>query len=192
MAIARFRTQHPETELRLHEMSYTEQLHALRCGELDAGLAFMPTHAQGIISAPLWRDSLVALLPKHHPFSKQGAIRACELHNQALIICSRAAEPGLYEQVSELLQTANLDIMATHTATSFQGLFAMVAAQCGIGFAVRQQIDGLSQSEIAVRAIIGRPTELATSVLWTQQTPAPHLQDFIACLQGDPTPQYLS
>ncbi len=94
--IREFRRRFPGVRLTLREMAPTHQIDEFRAGRLDVGFT-RPIPAPDdawLRSECLYRDSLLAVLPKGHPASTRPVVPVKQLAAEPFVLFHRAGAPG--------------------------------------------------------------------------------------------------
>jgi len=97
LAIAHFRSRHPEIELTVRQLEPEDSLPLLKCGELDIALTIEPsTHgeADGLDCTQLLDDPMFAALPLDHPLANKARVRLKDLKDEAWIGTTDACSCG--------------------------------------------------------------------------------------------------
>ncbi len=85
-------TAHPEVDLRLDVEATRSVEEALLEDRLDAALCCYPVSAPGLVSTPLFRDELVAVLPAGHPLAARPFVTGADLLEQTVYFYPLPAE----------------------------------------------------------------------------------------------------
>jgi DNA-binding transcriptional LysR family regulator len=97
LAIAHFRSRHPEIELTVRQLEPEDSLPLLKCGELDIALTIEPsTHGEsdGLDCTKLLDDPMFAALPLDHPLANKARVRLKDLKDEAWIGTTDACSCG--------------------------------------------------------------------------------------------------
>ncbi len=97
--ILRFRRDHPEIDIHLHEVTSQKQIEWLEAGRLDGGLVSLPQPPADMEHIPLLADRFVACLPVGHRLAGRKAIRATELRDEPFVFLTRERAPMTYDQL---------------------------------------------------------------------------------------------
>lgn len=161
-ALARFRTSHPDVEVRLEQLEEPEALHRLRSGDLDLAVVY---HVRTRSTArPAQRDESfeethladdpyrVALPPKH-PLTRRPQLRLADLANEHFITPPAEGFLRPYRTMLErLCANAGFEPDIAHTVNDVTIARALVAA--GLGIAVLPELAlPPPHPDVAVRAV---------------------------------------
>lgn len=119
----------PDFRLVVREDPTTRLLDALHSYEFDALLLSLPTEYGGIEVLPLFREPLMAVLPKDHPLASGTDILPEELCRYTLLLLG--PEHCLRDQVNAYLATCLTDRPDAIEASSLEMLLQLVAAGAG-------------------------------------------------------------
>lgn len=153
-AVRSFRGRHPGVDLTLRELPVDAQLAGLRTGSLDLAIVRGPLAANDLEVEPVADYRLLAAVPATHRFAGAGAIAVRELAEEPLVVLSREAVPGLYDQVIALLTTPRHSARIAQEVNSIPALLGLVAA--GLGIAVMPDaVRSLSREGVRFVALEG-------------------------------------
>jgi DNA-binding transcriptional LysR family regulator len=155
LAIAAFRSAHPDVALSLVEGEPEELIPRLRDGEFDLGLIFefegSGNLGPGLRSTPLFEDPMKLALPKGHRLAKQDRIALDDLADEAWVQTSEAS--ACARHVVRICRAALFEPRVSFESDDYLTVQGLVAA--GVGVALIPQL-ALSQSvsyDIAVREL---------------------------------------
>jgi len=155
LAIAAFRSAHPEVTLSLVEGEPEELIPRLRDGEFDLGLIFefegTGELGPGLRSAPLFEDPMKLALPKGHRLARKEQVTLADLSDDAWVQTSEAS--ACARHVVRVCRAAGFDPRVSFESDDYLTVQGLVAA--GVGVALIPQL-ALSQTvsyDIAVREL---------------------------------------
>jgi DNA-binding transcriptional LysR family regulator len=155
LAIAAFRSAHPEVTLSLVEGEPEELIPRLRDGEFDLGLIFefegTGELGPGLRSAPLFEDPMKLALPKGHRLARKELVTLADLSNDAWVQTSEAS--ACARHVVRVCRAAGFEPRVSFESDDYLTVQGLVAA--GVGVALIPQL-ALSQTvsyDIAVREL---------------------------------------
>ena len=136
-AIFAFRRQAPAVRLHLLEMNTLQQIDALLDRRLDLGIIRRRALPEALVSRPLFRDPLAAVLREDHP-----ALAALDLQRPALPLRRLAQEPfvtfarsagaGIHDQVIALCSRAGFAPRIAQEAHESSTIIGLVSAGLGV------------------------------------------------------------
>jgi DNA-binding transcriptional LysR family regulator len=155
LAIAAFRSAHPEVTLSLVEGEPEELIPRLRDGEFDLGLIFefegTGELGPGLWSAPLFEDPMKLALPKGHRLARKEQVALADLSDDAWVQTSEAS--ACARHVVRVCRVAGFEPRVSFESDDYLTVQGLVAA--GVGVALIPQL-ALSQTvsyDIAVREL---------------------------------------
>ena len=155
LAIAEFRSAHPEVALSLVEDEPEELIPRLRDGEFDLGLIFefegSGDLGPGLRSTPLFGDPMRLALPKGHRLTRNERISLEELSSEAWVQTSEAS--ACARHVVRICRSAGFEPRVSFESDDYLTVQGLVAA--GVGVALIPQLalaQGVSY-DIAVREL---------------------------------------
>jgi DNA-binding transcriptional LysR family regulator len=155
LAIAAFRSAHPDVSLSLVEGEPEELIPRLRDGEFDLGLIFefegTGQLGPGLRSVPLFEDPMKLAMPKGHRVARQDRIALEDLEEDAWVQTSEAS--ACARHVVRICRAAGFEPRVSFESDDYLTVQGLVAA--GVGVALIPQL-ALSQAvsyDIAVREL---------------------------------------
>ncbi|MCP5284132.1 MAG: LysR family transcriptional regulator [Burkholderiaceae bacterium] len=183
--LARFGRSHPRIHVELEERSSPDIPLALLEGRADLGIVDLLHPLQGLAFSDLFRDTLVAVLPRGHALATEPALRFEQLLGEAFVSLTdgNAISGRLGAAALELGQPLRVRLQMR----SFDAVCRMVAAGLGVGVLPVQAI----APQLGALAIVGVPL----SDRWAQRThrlatragttPSPALAALLVALRDD-------
>jgi DNA-binding transcriptional LysR family regulator len=158
LAIARFRTRHPEVSLTLAEGEPEEIGPRLRAGEFDLALLFefpgvRERPSASLRTAQLLIDPMHVALPVEHPLATKPALRLADLRDQNWVQTS-ASSPCARHVVRSCL-AAGFDPQVTFESDDYETVQGLVAAGVGVALIPRLALSRVHPG-IVVRALAPR------------------------------------
>ncbi len=153
--IKQYRAHRPGVEVILEEMKPADQLQALRDGRIDLRISRTPVADGQLDSHLLWREPVVAALPRQHRLAGRKRIRLVDLRQEDFVFlrldssafaqrlfdaCVQAGyTPRMVQQVVEIPAAINLVAAGLGVAlvpASLAGVRRDAVALCGLGSAM--------------------------------------------------------
>ena len=157
------------------------QLERIHTGEVGAALVVLPVVPKGIITQPVSREPLRAVLPVDHELASRSEVSLHQLCDMPLICIGRQHHPKFYKQLHEICLRHGLDAVANQDVTTFSEAAPMVAEGLGFTFA-RAWPERHSYSGIVFRAIKGCPLAVDSALAFRQISPSGVLDRLIVAL----------
>jgi DNA-binding transcriptional LysR family regulator len=154
LAIASFRSAHPDVELTLAEHEPEQIVERLRAGELDLGLLFefeLQTPLQADMTrVELLTDPMHLALPRAHPLAASKPLRLADLGAEAWVQTSSASPCARH--VVRCCHAAGFEPNVAFESDDYQTVQGLVAA--GVGVALIPQLAlSVVRDDIVIRAL---------------------------------------
>lgn len=177
--LAQCREEDPDTEVRIFEMPFAQQIKGLRNDLLDAGFALASEVPEGITAVPVWTDPIAVVLPVRHPLATYKRVALADALQHALVLCHPEAGSGCHEQIDSMLKAVDAQPKVADHATTLGVMLTMVGAGYGIGFAIASQVSVMNRPDVVVRPLAGRSLTLTTYLIRPESEPSTELARFI-------------
>ena len=170
--VRRYREQHPQVQIMLHDSSPQEQLKAIAAGRLDGGFVGIapPACPAGIRLLAWHREPLMCFLPSGHPLAKSTLIPLKSLAEESFVAVSHEAAPAYAAHVRELCRAAGFRPRVILESPRAQAVALMVAAGSGIAI---------------LPAALARFMQKSVHAIALKQVP--DITHVFACPQGKPS-----
>jgi DNA-binding transcriptional LysR family regulator len=158
LAIANFRSSHPDVELTLAEAEPEEIVPRLRAGQLDLGLLFEfageSLLAEDMTRAELLEDPLYLALPREHRLARRQRIRLDDLHAESWVQTSSSSPCARH--VVRSCHAAGFEPSVSFESDDYQTVQGLVAA--GVGVALIPELAlSVVRDDIVIRALSPAP-----------------------------------
>lgn len=151
--VRRFKAEHPDMEVTLHEMTTVEQIQALKDGVIDVGIGRIRREDPNIRRILLREERLIAGLPMGHPlaFVDRG-LHLRELVNEALIVFPKSPRPSFADQVLSAFRDRGLEPASIIEVRELQVAMGLVAAGMGVTV-VPKSVLGLKRADVCYKLL---------------------------------------
>ncbi|MGN8005992.1 LysR family transcriptional regulator [Acidovorax sp. 22279] len=166
--LVRWRLIASDIPVELTEMHATELLSALRSEEVDAGFSFGLPDDGALTQQSVWVSPMVAILSPEHELAGREVVSLAELLSFPAIACTEACHPGLYQQMTAILQQHALSSTIAGEARTLTGYLTRVAAGQGVGVADADHMRALQRKDIVV-VPLAEQIQITTYVLHKHQ-----------------------
>lgn len=130
--IRRFRQQSPEVAITLLEMSTTEQLQALKEGEIDIGFGRIRSEDASIRRVILREEPLMVAVAADHPLCACPPVTLSMLHAETLLVYPQMPRPSFADQVLAIFRERRLTPQRVVEVRELQVTLGLVAAGEGV------------------------------------------------------------
>ena len=176
-----WREKYPYIVLTVAEMNEWEIQTALQERRVDVALMTSHTLWPDAVTAPLYRERLVAALPCEHPLSKQEALDWKSLRKETFLVQGWDDSQSAREFYASFMGSG---VRFCAHAVSKQCVFALVGAGFGITLATK------SQSEVAFPGVVYRPIReenawVQVELAWCPDAEDPAVGRFVAFMRDE-------
>lgn len=177
--LARCREEDPEVEIRLFEVSLSQQIKGLHDDLYDLGFSLAGDVGDGIVAEPAWDDPLMVAVPARHPLLSYKRIPLEEVLRYPLVLGDPQACEGYARQVDRLLRRVEMEPLIAERVASFELMTTLVSAGFALGFAAAQQLATSREPGVVARPLAGPSPTLTTYMLRLDAEPSQALARFI-------------
>ena len=133
--IRQFREQYPMVKVSLHEMTSSQQLAALKSGEIDVGFGRLRIEDPSIRRIVLREEALMIAVPTSHPYSqRKNNLKLKDLVDRRLLVFPKAPRPSFADQILAFFHDRGLTPSKVTEVRDLQIAIGLVAA--GEGMAI--------------------------------------------------------
>lgn len=177
--LALCREKEPDTEIRLFEVTLSQQIKGLHSDLYDIGFALSGEAVAGIVVQKVWTDPLMVVLPARHSLLVHKHIPLNDLLKYPLVLPEPEACKGYARQVDSLLKRVEKEPMIAERVTTFDLMMALVSAGLAVGLATAPQVKASREHGVVMRPLAARHSVLTTYLLRLDAEPSPMLARFI-------------
>jgi DNA-binding transcriptional LysR family regulator len=176
-----WREKHQEVVLSIAEMNEREIQTAMQERRIDVGLMTSHTLWPDAVTAPLYRERVVAAIPREHPLSNQETLGWESLRKETFLVQGWDNSHSARELYASFMGSG----VHFHThAGSKQCVFALVGAGFGITLATT------SQSEVVFPGVVYRPIReenawVQVELVWCPDAEDPAVGRFVAFMRDE-------
>ena len=125
---------HPQAEVHYKNLLSSEHQAALREHQIDIGLLRPPVDDPSLEGELLYRERLVALVPKDHPIARLRSVTLQQLSEETILLHKRSVSTGIYDKVVALIREAGIrpKLVQTRTGPYEEAGTLLVASGKGI------------------------------------------------------------
>ena len=162
------RTEPPNT-LELRELTVSDQLVALRAGELDLGFVYpsqhVPFELDGLVLEELRTERLFAALARGHALADAAEIPLARLADEPWIVLAASATPYGDRELLALTIPAGFQPRVVQEATTVRACLALAAAGLGVTLVPESAVD-LHRDDLAFVALVD-VAEVVLAAVWS-------------------------
>jgi DNA-binding transcriptional LysR family regulator len=185
------RSQEPDAQASVSELTTPEQLAALADGTLDLGLVREPVEDNRLARRTLLVEPLGVSLPESHALAARLELTLKELEGHLFVCFPRPWAPALHDVLTGELQRAGVEARyqeSQHLSTTV----GMVAGGLGLTFSAPSWLE--DTPGIVWRPLAGTRIEIRTAAAWRNDNRSPLLRALVGVLPSaaaavqDPSP----
>nr|CUV27727.1 Transcriptional regulator, LysR family [Ralstonia solanacearum] len=177
--LALCRQEEPEIEIKLSEISLSQQIKGLHDDLYDIGFAQLDEAGDGLIAEPVWHDPLMVAVPARHPLLAYKHLPLEEVLRYPLALADTNTCEGHARQVERVLRLVNQEPLIAERVASFDLMMTLVSAGFALGLAGASQIAASRESNVIARPLAGGSHTLTTYLLRAGGDPPDVLARFI-------------
>lgn len=177
--LAQCRLDEPEVDIRLFEVSLSQQIKGLIDDLYDVGFAQSDEVGDGILAEPVWCDPLMVAVPARHPILSHKRIPLDEVLRYPLVMCDPVVCEGHARQVARVLRAVDAEPLVAEQVASLDLMMALVSAGFALGLAGASQIIASREPGVVARPLAGRSPVITTYLLCLNGEPSQTLSRFI-------------
>lgn len=155
--LALCRLEEPEVDIRLFQVSLSQQLKGLNDDLYDVGFAQSDEVGDGIAAVPVWADPLVVAVPARHPLLKHKRIPLDEVLQFPLVLCDPQLCEGHARQVDRVLRQSDREPLIAERVASFELMMVVVSAGFALGLVPGPRMEACREPGVVARGLAGRP-----------------------------------
>lgn len=187
--LALCRQEEPEVEIRLFEVSLSQQIKGLKDDLYDVGFAQSDEVGEGIAAEAVWSDALMVAVPARHPLLKHKHIPLEELLRYPLVLCDPQVCEGHAQQLERVLRRVEMEPLIAERVASFDLMMALVSAGFALGLAGAPHIASSREAGVVARPLAGRSPMLITYLLQREAETSETISRFIDRVRGIELPE---
>jgi DNA-binding transcriptional LysR family regulator len=160
-----FAAERPSVTTEVRDLGVTRQLAELHDGRLDVAFVHAPLTGDGLRTAPLQAERLLALLPADHPLARQASLPLEAVAAEPLVLRAARTGGGARAAVLELLARHGITGRVAHEPDGVDAVLALVAA--GLGLSVQPEpVTALLRADVVARPLQGGPRTPRLELAW--------------------------
>jgi DNA-binding transcriptional LysR family regulator len=167
-----FRKRHPEVNLALKDIDPAHQPEALINKDIDIGFTRgIPSQFRQVLGSEiLFREPVIAALPRGHALASQQTIQLTQLARDRFILYARKGAPDLFDAIVALCKKAKFSPHIADNPNVWQSVLTMVEAGEGVSL-IPACVRHLHSSGLVFPALAGQGCQLDVIVAWRRGEP---------------------
>lgn len=167
----------PRVDMKLAETLPNLLAEAVRSGRTDVGLMYRPEDLTGLETATVYREELVAVLPRHHPLADVDLLDTADLAEESFVSIPREIAPLVYDLIVNHCRQAGFSPHIRLEANLQQTIINLVAE--GLGVALVPVSMSATSSGGAVFKSLRHAPVAEVALLWGRDNRNPCVQTFV-------------
>ncbi|MCY9783595.1 LysR family transcriptional regulator [Nocardiopsis sp. EMB25] len=155
--------QAPGLDVNVGAMTGAELVRALGEGSVDTGLVTAPFDGSGLVSEPVHRVEVGAVVPRGAPWARAGRVDLADLAGEDLVVAPRREAPEWFERVLAVCREHGWVPPRVHEAEGAEFLSGLVLA--GRGTALATESTAVREPRLAWRPLVGAPLHQRTEAV---------------------------
>jgi DNA-binding transcriptional LysR family regulator len=186
--IRAFRKRQSEVTLALKDIDPACQPEALINKQIDIGFTrgVPPQFRQALSSEVLFREPVIAALPRGHALAHQQTIQVAQLAGDRFVLYARQGAPDLFDAIVALCKKAKFSPRIADSPNLWQSVLTMVEAGEGVAL-VPACVQQLHSSGVLFPTLTGRGCLLDVIVAWRRDEPDAIRDSFLGLLRRNRT-----
>lgn len=177
--LAQCRQDEPDVDIRLYEVSLSQQIRGLHDHLYDVGFAQSAEVGDGILAELAWSDPLVVAVPARHPLLVYKRVPLDEVLRYPLVMCDPRLCEGYDRQIARILRTVDVEPLVAEEVASLDLMLMLVAAGYALALVGSSQVNACRNADVIGRPLAGRSPMLTTYLLRRDAEPSETLNRFI-------------
>lgn len=112
------RANFPEIKIHFHSLTDSDQLKALKKGEIDVAFTRFVDHSNELETVQIFNEPLALIVPKDSPVADQRHVSIQYFNGQDFVVSDELASPQLYKIVTEFFEAAKLNVNIVQYSTN--------------------------------------------------------------------------
>ncbi|HEY0756763.1 MAG TPA: LysR family transcriptional regulator [Ktedonobacteraceae bacterium] len=173
-----FRERYPLIKTTLQNLVTTEQIQALHEGKIQVGILHPPLLDAALNVEIILSEPMAVILPVDHVLATQESIELVRLRHEAFVMYPRAWNPGPFDQIISLCQSAGFHMQLGQEATGWQSITSLVAAGFGVSI-VPASSQLLRNTSVVYHPLQGATPTFDLALAWLAGNDSPLLENFL-------------
>ena len=183
--IREFRKRQPGISLSLKDLDPAQQPEALVNGDIDIGFTrgISPAHRGTLASELLFREPLMAVLPRGHRLENAGAIALQDLAEDRFILYARENSPELFDAIVSLCKRARFSPRIVDSPRLWQSVLTMIEAGEGVSV-IPACVQQLRSREATFKPLRNRGCNVDVVLAWRADSSDAARESFLEMLRN--------
>jgi DNA-binding transcriptional LysR family regulator len=184
-----YREHFPDVKFDLTEMATGDQLDQIEIGTLELGLLRPPVLRDGLRTAVVWSEPLIAALPANHRLAAAEKIRVADLRDEPFVLFPKMRGPGLFETISELCAANGFTPDVVQEAIQMQSIVGFVGAGFGVAI-VPGSVQDFRLHGVVYRRFREKVPHSNIALVWNETIPSTLRDHFLKVATRHTVPEF--
>lgn len=181
-ALTRLHAEHPGVRVELTEARSGPQLRALAAGELDVAFVFGRPARGDVLSEPVQRVDVVAVVNRRHRWARREHVGFRELTGQQCVLFGREQCPAMYDEIQNIAAGTGTRLDVVEEIDDSLATAAAVRARPLVGFASAPRLSQGGVAGLATVPIVDPVPSLMVHVAWRAGAESGLVRSLLNCL----------
>lgn len=173
-----FRARFPEVHVALRLLTNTQQIAALRTGQVDVSLMRPPIDNPNIASKLISRERFILAMPATHPLAGRATVSIKQFKNDPFIMYARDLGPAFHNALFDFCAKAGFSPKVALEVSQINVAVGLVGAGIGVAL-VPQSAKRMHLDDVVYRPIVERAPSVDVLLAWQAGRHSQLLEAFI-------------
>ena len=161
-SVKAYQEKYPNVTVTLHDITSGEQVNALAENRIQIGFVMGKIKDRRINAETVLKEPVALALPGSHPFAEQKTVPLKSLATERLLMCPRAHNPAMYDQILGMCRRAGFEPNVIHQPAEMQLVLGFIASGLGVAI-VPAAVRKINRPDVVFRRMkpAGPETELS-------------------------------
>jgi DNA-binding transcriptional LysR family regulator len=151
---------------------------AVRAGRTDVGIMYRPEDLTGLNTATVFREEMVAVLPRTHPLGKARVLDAAQLAEESFVSIPREIAPLVYDLVVDHCRRAGFSPHIRLETNLQQTIINLVGEGLGVAMVPMSMSSTSAFGNAVFRPLRNAPVA-EVALLWSRDNHNPCVETFV-------------
>ena len=173
-----FQERYPQAEVTFTEVYSGKQSEQLHAKSIDVGFALFAENEETLCVETLWKEPLIAVLPRNHPLAAHPDLSLSALSGEPFVLFPRLLGPRLYDRILHFCRQAGFQPRIAQEAAPQRTIITLVGAGAGVSL-VPASLQEVQDHGVVYRPLLPPIPAIEFAVVWRQDDASPLLHNFL-------------
>lgn len=173
-----FRARYPEVNVVLRLLTNTQQIAALRSGQIDVSFMRPPVNDPEIATKLISRERFILAMPATHPLAGKAAVSIKQFANDPFIMYARELGPTFHSEILAFCGKAGFLPKVALEVSQINAAVGLVGSGIGVAL-VPQSAQRVHLDDVVYRPLVERAPNVDVLLAWQGKRPSQLLETFI-------------